>query len=121
MNQMNTNIVLLLEMLRQMLGAIDGAMLATGATERDLQVREIAFDKALHMMIDKRINGVQESENLTVFLQKINNGLIEARKGLIFVVLTGVMGRTAIEDVTSSVAGFVGRDSTLKGERVNRY
>ena len=47
MNQMNTNIVLLLEMLRQMLCAINRTVLSSGTTKRYLEVRKITFDEAL--------------------------------------------------------------------------
>lgn len=121
MNQVNTNIVLLLEMLRQMLCAINRTVLSSGTTKRYLEVRKITFDEALRMMIDKLINRLQEREYLTVFLKKINHRLIQSCEGLIFIVLTGIMRRTAIKDITASIARIVGRDSLLKRERVNHY
>ena len=72
------------------------------------------------MVVNQGIDRVQEGKNLTIVLEKINNGLIQSGHGLIFVVLTGIMGRTAIEVIPASVTGLIDRQATLKGERVDR-
>jgi hypothetical protein len=51
MNEVDSDIVFLLQVFGQMLGAIDGAVLASRAAERDLQMAEPAFDKTLHMVV----------------------------------------------------------------------
>ena len=75
---MDLHVVFIAQVSREMFGTIDRPVLSAGTTEGDLQVRKIAFHESLHMMIDQRINGLQERKNLTVVLQKINDGLIQS-------------------------------------------
>ena len=103
-----------------MFGAIDGAVLAAGAAEGDLEVGEAAFEEALDVMIYQPVNGLQETEYLAVGFEEVDDGLVEASEGFVLLVLTGVMGRAAIEDVTASVATIIGGDALLKGEGVYR-
>ena len=113
---MNTDVVFRFEMLRQVLGTIDRTVLSAGTTERDLEIRKIAFDKALHMMIHEAIDRIQESEYFSVILEEVNYRLIQARQGFVLVVFAGVMGRAAVEDIAATIAGFVGRNAPFKGE-----
>ena len=108
-------------MLCQMFGTIDGTMLTAGTAEGDLEVGEVTFDEALDMMIHKGIDGIQESEDLTVLLEEVDDGLIESGKGLVLLVFARVVGRTAVEDVTASVAGIIYGKTLLKREGVNCY
>ena len=113
--------VFLFEVLGEVLGTIDGTMLTAGAAEGDLKMGEIAFDEALDMMVDEGIDGVEEGEYLTVVLQEVNDGLVKACEGLVLLVFARVVGGTAIKDITSSVAGFVDRQTAFIRERVDRY
>ena len=108
-------------MLSKMFGTIDGTVLSAGATESDLQVGEIALDEPLHVMVDKGIDGVQEGEYLAVRFEEVDDGLVQAREGLVLLVLTRVMGRTAVEHIPATVTGGIFRSSLSKGERVDRY
>jgi len=121
MYQLNFYIVFFFEMLGEGFGAIDRAVLATRATERHLQVREVAFDKALYVMVHKGINGIQKCKNLTVFLQKINHRLIQTCEKFVLLILTGIVRSAAVKDIASAITGRVFRQPALKGERVNRY
>ena len=116
---MNADVIFLFEVCRQMFGAIDRAVLATGAAESDLQMVKTTLEKALHMMIHQRVHGIQERQYLAVFLQEIYHRLIQARERLVFVVLAGVLGTAAIEDISAAVTGLIRRDSALEGERIN--
>ena len=114
MNEMNTDVVFLEQVLREMFGTIDRAMLTAGTTESDLQVGKIPFDEPFHMMIDERINRLQEGQYLTVVLQEINDRLIQSRHLLVLLVLAGIMSRAAVEDITAPVTGFIYRKTFLK-------
>lgn len=107
-------------MVGEVFGAIDGAVLTTGAAEGDLEVSEAALEEALYVMIYQPVNGLQETEYLAVGFEEVDDGLVEAGKGFVLVVLTGVVGRATIEDVTASVARLVCGDALLKGEGVYR-
>ena len=121
MNKADLDIVFLFEMLREMLGTIDRTMLPTRATESYLEVREVTFDEARYMMVDEGINGLQKSQYLAVLLQKINDRLVQSGEGLVFVVLTGIMGSAAVEDIATAITGLIYGQALLKREGVNRY
>jgi hypothetical protein len=104
----------------EVFGAIDGAMLATGAAEGDLEVGEAALKEALDVMIYQPVNGLQETKYLAVSFEEVDDGLIEAGEGFVLVVLTGVVGRATIEHIAASVATIIGGDALLKGEGVYR-
>ena len=117
---MYLDVKLLFEMLREVLGAIDGAVLATGATESDLQIGKIALNEALRVMIHEGIDGLQERQYLAVLLEEVNHRLIETREGLVLLVLTGVVRTAAVEDVSASVATLIRRQTFLERERIYR-
>ena len=121
MNEVNADIIFLVQMLGQMFGTIDRTVLPARTTESDLQVGKIPLDKALYVMVNEGIDGVQKRQYLTVLLQKIDDRLIKPREGLVLLILTRVMGGTAIEDIPASVAGLIGRKTALKREGVYRY
>ena len=120
-DNVNTYVVFLVQVLCQVLRTIDRAVLPAGTTERHLQVCEIALNIPLHMMINECIDGVEEGQNLTVLLQKIDDGLIQTGHLFVFFVPARVVSRTAVEDITASVSGFIYGKSLLKREGVNRY
>lgn len=92
MNQMDFNVVFLVQVGSEMFGTIDGAVLPTGTTEGDLEVRKIPFDESLHMMIDECIDGLEESEDLAILFQKIDDGLIQSGHLFVLIVFTGIVG-----------------------------
>lgn len=107
-------------MVGEVFGAIDGAVLTAGAAEGDLEVGEAALEEALYVMIYQPVNGLEETEYLAVSFEEVDDGLVEAGEGFVLVVLTGVVSRATIEDVTASVATIIGGDALLKGEGVYR-
>ena len=121
MNQLNKHAIFLVQVLRHMFGTIDRTVLAACATERHLQVCKIAFEESLYVMVHEGIYMRQERQYFAIVLQKVNHRLVQAREGFELVVLTGVVGTTAVEDVTATVTGGVFRNTALKGEGVNRY
>lgn len=107
-------------MVGEVFGAIDGAMLTTGAAKGDLEVGEAALEEALDVMIYQPVNGLEETEYLAVGFEEVNDRLVEAGEGFVLVVLTGVMGRATIEHIAASVATIIGGDAFFEGKRVYR-
>ena len=121
MNEMNGDVIFLLQVLCQMFGAIDRTVLSARTTESDLQMREIAFYKSLHMMVNQLIYSIQEGQYFAVRFEEVDDGLVQAREGLVLLVLTRVMGAPAVKNIPAAVAGGIFRSSLSKGERVDRY
>ena len=118
---MDLHVVFLFQMQGEVLGTIDRTVLPAGTTESDLQVGKIPLNEPLHVVIDQRIDGVQEGKDLTVFLQEINHRLVKSGQLFVLVVLTRIVRRTAVEDIAASITGFINRKTAFKRERVNRY
>ena len=116
MNEMNLDVIFLVQVRSEVLGTIDGAMLTTGTTEGDLEVREIPFDETLYVVIDKGIDGLEESEDLPILFKKVNDGLIETGHLFVLIVFTGVVGGPAVKNITAAVSAFIHRDTAFKGE-----
>lgn len=94
----------LVEVFGYVLGTIDGTMLTSGASEGDLKVGESAVEPALGVEIDNGIDMREELEDFSVFLEEVDNGLVESGDGFVFGIATWVVGRTAVEDISASVA-----------------
>lgn len=120
MNEMNVYVVFLFQVLGQMFGAIDRAVLSARTTEGYLQMFKTAFEEAFHMMVHQLIHTLQERQDLAVTLQKINDRLVQTRHLFVFVVLTRVMGRTAVEHIPAAVTGLVRRKTAFIREGVDR-
>ena len=116
---MNTHTIFLVEMVGKVFGAIDGAVLATGAAESDLEVGEAAFEETLDVMIYQSVHRLQETEYLAVSFEEINDRLIEAGERFILVVLTGVVSRATIEHIAASVATIIVRYTFFERKRVD--
>ena len=121
MDEVDGDAVFIVKVLREVLGAIDRTVLTASTAESHLEVGEVALDKALHVMVDKGIDRVEEGEYLAVLLKEVDDGLVQAGKGLVLLVFAGVVSSTAVEDIPAAVAGGIFRSSLLKGERVDRY
>jgi hypothetical protein len=120
MTEMDFHAELLVDVFGHMLGTIDGAMATTCASKGDLQMGETTLDVAGHMEIDETIDALEESENLTILLEEVDDGLIETCKGLVLVVATRIVSAAAVEDITTSVARLVDRNALLEGEGEDR-
>lgn len=121
MNQMNAHVIFLFEVLSQRFGTIDRTVLASRTTESHLQVLKIPLDKPLYMMIYQRVHGVQERQYLAVRLQKVDDGLVQAREGLVLLVFAGVVRAAAVEDIPTAITGVVCRKAAFKRKGVDRY
>lgn len=120
MNEVYLNVVFFFEVFGHVFGTIHGAMLPARTTESHLEMREIALNKALHVMVHQLIDALQEREYLTILLQKINYRLVDTRERLILLVLTRVVRPAAVKDITSAISGMVFRKTAFKRERVDR-
>ena len=79
------------EMLGEVLGAVGGAVLAAGAAETDLQMRETAGKEALHVRIDQGIDMVEETQDLAVLLEEIDHRLVQPGQLLEPLILPRIM------------------------------
>ena len=68
MYQVHLHAELLVQMFRQVLCRIYGAVLSAGAAEADRQIGEAAFHVALHGSVDKGVGMLQEYGYLAVVL-----------------------------------------------------
>ena len=116
---MDLHLVGIVQTFRQMFGTIDRTMLPTGTTESHLQVTKFPFYEPLYMMVHQRINGVQERKYLSILLQKIYHRLIKTCELLVSIVLTGIVRRAAVEDVSAAVSRLIDRKTFLEGERID--
>ena len=109
------------QMLRELLGAVRRAVLAAGAAERHLQMRESPTDETVNMGVDEREYVPQESDDLAVLLQEILHLPVEAGHGAETLVFAGVVRAAAVEDIPTAITGVVCRKAAFKRKGVDRY
>lgn len=106
--------VFLLQVASERLGAIDAPMLASGTAEVDGKMRKVAFEKTLDMMIDESIDRLEKGQDLAIVLQIVDDGLIAAGERFIFVVLAGIMRRSAVEDISAAIPRLIDGQTALE-------
>ena len=87
MYQVHLHAELLVQMFRQVLCRVHGAVLSAGAAEADRQIGEAAFHVALHGSVDKGVGMLQEYGYLAVVFQEADNGFVQSREGFVTLVL----------------------------------
>lgn len=102
-----------LEMLRKMLSAVNGPVLASGTAEADLKVRELALHESLDMTVDDGIYAVEEGKDLAIVLKELDDLLIQTGELSVVFILARVVDRTAIEYIAAAVSTVVHRNSLL--------
>ena len=105
----------LVDMLSQMLGRIDGAMLTTRTAKAEHERGKATLDVAAHMVVGQLIDAVEEGEYLAVILKESDDRLVESRQLLVWLIASRVMGGTAVEDIAATIAALVLRNAL--GER----
>ena len=95
------------EMMCELLGAVDGAVLAAGAAEEDLEGGEMAFEVFLDALIDEGKSVEEETVDGGLVLEELDDGAVFACIGLVLRIATGVGQCAAIEDESAAVAGGV--------------
>ena len=68
------------------------------------------------MSIGQFIDRVEEGKDLTIVLKETDNRLIKTRQFLIGFITTGVVGATAVKDITATIATLVLRDTFAIGK-----
>ena len=63
------------------------------------------------MGIGQLIDAVEERQNLAIILQEADNRFVQTRQLFIRLIAAGVMGRTAVEDITTAIARLVLRNA----------
>lgn len=109
----------LVDVLCQMLGGIDTAMLASGAAKAEHQRSEATLDVTAHMGIGQFVDTIKEGEYLTVILKETDDGLVKSCQFLIRFVAPRVMGAAAVEHVASPIATLVLGNPFAEGETVD--
>ena len=99
----------LVKMVGKVLSTIDGAMLPSCATEGEHQGGKATVNVALHMEVGQSIDMLEEGMYLAIFLKKTDDGLVATSECLVLFVATGVVRRTAVEDIATAIAALVGR------------
>lgn len=107
---------LLVDMLGNMLGGIDAAMLSARATEGYLEGGETTIQPALNMKINYWSYVTEKLQDLSVFFKEISNWFVESCQLLILLVSTGIIACSAVENVTSTIARRILRNALLEGE-----
>ena len=91
------NAELIVDMLSEMLGGIDGTMLTTRTAEREHQRGKATLDISAHVGISELIDRIEEGQDFTVVLQESDDRLIESRQFLVGFITAGVMGATTVK------------------------
>ena len=119
MREADADMVFPLEGAGQRFRTIDGAVLAAGTAETDLQVAESPGDVTLDVREDERLDGSHEFLHLAVLFQECDHVQVASGRVLEAVVFPGIVHAAAVEDVAAAVAGLVLRDPFLVGETVD--
>src|SRR5260370_36442406 len=109
------------EVFRQLLGEIDGTMLAPGATERDHQVFEAAALIIAQARIHKRNGAGQELTDALLVTEVIDDGRVFAGERLVALFASGVGETSRVEDEAAAIAGLVRWESAVQGEAANSH
>ena len=104
----------------ELLGAVDGAVLPTGAAEGYAEVCEVALEVFVDALADYGFGVVEEGGHSVFALQEFYDGAVFAGIGLVLGVAPGVGQRAAVEDMSSAVAGTVLGKTLLVAEAANR-
>ena len=92
--------------LGQVLCAVDAAMLAACASEAEHKAGEASLHIAVDMCIGQLVDALQEGEDFTIVFKEADDRLVESRQLFIGFVTTGVVCASAVEDVSSAIAAF---------------
>src|SRR5215475_3694856 len=90
----------------ELFGEINGAVLATGAAERDHQTLEAARLVIGDAGVHERINGREELVNAFLLVEIFHDRSVLAGELLEFFFATGIGEAAAIENETAAVAAF---------------
>ena len=109
------------DVFRKMLCRIHTAMLATSASEGKHQAGKPTLDIAGHMCIGKSVDTIEECEDFTIIFQEAYDRLIQSGEFLIWLISSGVVRATTVEDISAAVARFILGDTFSVGEAIYPY
>ena len=107
------------KMLGEFLGAVGGAVLPSRASEGNLKMAETPVYETLDMGVDQREHMPQECQDLPVCLQELLDLPVKAGHGTETLVLAGIVDGTAVEDITSTIAGQILGNAFPVGEAID--
>ena len=115
MNEADTDVRILISKVgSEMFCTIDRTVLASGAAEADHQVCETTLAICLHMRIYHSIDMFKEPEHFPIILQELYHRLISACQFLIWLITSGIVDRSAVEHISTTIAGRIVRHSLLE-------
>ena len=82
---------LVVDMLGQVLRAVDTAVLASCAAEAEHQAGEAALDVAAHVMVGQFIDAIEELQYLAIVFQKADDRRIQSRELLVGLITAWVV------------------------------
>ena len=100
----------------KLLGAIDGAVLAAGAAEGDLEGGETALGVFVDALCDKGFGVVEEAVDGGFALEELDHGAVAACDGLVLGIAARVGEGAAVEDESAAVAGGVDGEALFVAE-----
>ena len=86
-------------------------MLTTRTAKAEHQIGKTTLDVAAYMGIGQLIHAVQEGQYLTIVLQETDDGLVQTSQLLVRLVTTWVVRATAVEDIATTIAALVLRNT----------
>lgn len=90
-----------------MLRAIYASVLSSRASEAEHERSEPSLHVSLYMSVGELIYAVEEGEYLAVVLKEANDRLVESSEFLVWLVASGVVRASAVEDVASAISRWV--------------
>ena len=112
----NLDAELVVDMLRQVLCAIDAAVLASRAAKAEHEAGEASLNVTTDVGICQAIDALQEGEDFAVVFEETDDGFVEAGQLFVGFVASGIVGAAAVEDVASAVAARVLGNTLPVGE-----
>ena len=100
----------------ELLGAVDGAVLAAGAPKADGEMCEVAFEVFVDALRDYGEGVVEEDGDRLFVAQEFYDGGVLACVGFVFGVAAGIGEGAAVEDVSAAVARRVVGEPLLVAE-----
>jgi len=104
------------QVLCQLFGQIDRAMLASGATERHHQMLEAALPIGAHAFINQRVYAGDEPMHALLAIEILDDCRVFAGESFKAFFPSRIRKAAAIENKTSAVSGIVLRKAAVKGK-----
>ena len=102
-HELDFHVEFLVDVLSHVLGAVDRAVLPSGAAEAHHQVGETALDISLDRGIDQPIGVIEKGQYLSIVFKKLDHGLVKADIRLEAVILARVVAGAAVKDKAAAI------------------